>query len=100
MTINIEKISNGEKAKEYNAEVEAQTKIEELNMQDTSKKWDAMVNIYLNAAKKVLGERPKSKNKRYEIKEIVKFSEKQKKIRGQIDSTQNKKMKAKKRKEK
>ena len=34
-------------------------------MQDTNKKWDAMVNICLNAAKKVLEEKSKSKNKRY-----------------------------------
>ena len=35
VTINIEKISDEEKVKEYKTEVEAQTKIEELNMQDT-----------------------------------------------------------------
>ena len=86
------------KQKSKKLEVEAQTKIEELNMQDTNKKWDAMVNICLNAAKKVLGERPKSNNNRYENEEIVKLSEKQKKMRGQIDSTRNKKLKAKKRK--
>ena len=34
-------------------------------MQDTNKKWDAMVNICLNAAKKVLEEKSKSKNNRY-----------------------------------
>ena len=77
--------------------VEAQTKIEELNMQGTSKEWDAMVNICLNAAKKILEERPKSKNNRCKNEEIVKLSEKQKKIRGQIDSKRNKKLKAKKR---
>ena len=38
LTINIKKISNEEKAKEYKAEIEAQTKIEELNMQDANKK--------------------------------------------------------------
>ena len=54
-------------------------------MQGTSKKWDAMVNICLNAAKKILEERPKSKNNRCKNEEIVKLSEKQKKIRGQID---------------
>ena len=68
-------------------------------MQGTSKKWDAMVNICLNAAKKILEERPKSKNSRCKNEEIVKLSEKQKKIRGQIDSKRNKKLKAKKRKE-
>ena len=57
LTINIEKISNEEKAKEYKAEIEAQTKIEELNMQDANKKWDAMVNICLNGATKVLEKR-------------------------------------------
>ena len=36
---------NEEKAKEYKAKVEARTKIEELNMQDTNTKWDAMLNI-------------------------------------------------------
>lgn len=36
MTINIDKISNGEKAKEYKGEVEVQTKIEELKMQDAN----------------------------------------------------------------
>ena len=36
MTINIDKISNGEKAKEYKADVEVQTKIEELKMQDAN----------------------------------------------------------------
>ena len=96
--INIERISNEKKAKEYKAEVEAQTKIDELNMQHTNAKWDAMMNICLNAAKKVLEERPKSNNNRYE-NEIAKSTEKQKKMRGQIDSTRNKKMKAKKRKE-
>ena len=35
VTINMEKISDEEKVKEYKNEVEAQTKIEELNMQDT-----------------------------------------------------------------
>ena len=35
VTINIEKISDEEKVKEYKTEVEAQTKVEELNMQDT-----------------------------------------------------------------
>ena len=68
-------------------------------MQGTSKKWDAMVSICLNAAKKILEERPKSKNNRCKNEEIVKLSEKQKKIRGQIDSKRNKKLKAKKRKE-
>ena len=62
-------------------------------MQDTNKKWDAMVNICPNAAKKVLGERPKSKNNRCENREIVKLSEKQKKMRGQIGSTRNRKLK-------
>ena len=37
-TINIGKISNEEKTKEYKTEVKAQTKIEELNMQDTNEK--------------------------------------------------------------
>ena len=41
----------------------------------------------------------KPKNNRYENEEIVKLREKQKKIRGQIDSTRNKKLKAKKIKE-
>ena len=50
-------------------------------------------------SKKVLGERPKSNNNRYENEEVVKLSEKQEKMRGQIDSTRNKKLKAKKRKE-
>ena len=68
-------------------------------MQGTSKKWDAMVSICLNAAKKILEEGPKSKNNRCKNEEIVKLSEKQKKIRGQIDSKRNKKLKAKKRKE-
>ena len=36
-------------------------------------------------------ERAKSKNNRYENEEIVKLSEKQNKMRGQIDTTQNKK---------
>ena len=71
-TINIEKISNEEKAKDYKAEVEAQRKIEEFKMQDTNTKWDAMVNICLNAAKKLLGERLKSNNNTYENEEIVK----------------------------
>ena len=62
MTINIEKIISEEKAKDYKAEVEAQTKTEELSMEDTNKKWDAMVSICLNAAKKVLGERLKPNN--------------------------------------
>ena len=79
VTINIEKISNEEKAKEYKAEVEAQAKIEELNMQDTNKKWDAIVNICLNASEKLLGEIPKSNNTRYENEEVVKLSVKQKK---------------------
>ena len=70
-----------------------------MNIQDTHKKWKAMVYIFLNAAKKVLGEITKSKNNRYGNKEIVKLSEKQKKMRCQIDSTRNKKLKAKKRKE-
>ena len=38
-------------------------------------------------SKKVLGERPKSNNNRYENEEVVKLSEKQEKMRGQIDST-------------
>ena len=97
--INIERISNEKKAKEYKAEVEAQTKIDELNMQHTNAKWDAMMNRCLNAAKKVLEEKPKSNNNRYENEEIAKSTEKQKKMRGQIDSTRNKKLKAKKRKE-
>ena len=57
--------------------MEAQTRTEELNMQDTNKKWDTMVNICLNAAKKDLNQR---KN-RYENEKIVQLSEKQKKIR-------------------
>ena len=56
-----------------------------------------MVNICLKAAKKVLWEKPKSKIRRCKIKEIVKFSEKQKKIRDQTDSTRNEKVKKKKR---
>ena len=64
VTINIEKTSNKENAKGCKAEVEAQTKIEELNLQSTYRKWDAMVNLCLNASKKVLGERPKSKYNR------------------------------------
>ena len=40
-------------------------------MQDTNKKWDAMVNICLNAAKKVLEEKSKSKNNRYKNEGIV-----------------------------
>ena len=76
-----------------------QTKIGVLNMQDTNKKWDAISNICLNAAKKVLGERPKSKNNRYENEEILKLLDKQKKMGGQIDSTQNRKLKTKKRKD-
>ena len=96
LTINIEKISNEEKLKVYKTEVEAQTKIEELNMQDTNKKWDVMVNICINAAKKILGERLKSNINKYENKEIVKLSEKQQKMREQIDSTRKKKLKAKK----
>ena len=55
-----------------------------------------MVSIHPNAAKKVLGERPKLKNNRYENEMIVKLSEKQKKMRGQIDSKQKKKLKPKK----
>ena len=51
-------------------------------MQDTNTKWDAMLNNMLNAAKKVLGEKTKSNNNRYENEEIVKLSEKQKKMRG------------------
>ena len=54
-----------------------------------------MVNICLKAAKKVLWEKPKSKIRRCKIKEIVKFSEKQKKIRDQTDSTRNEKVKKK-----
>ena len=77
MTINIEKMCNEEKLKVYKIEVEAQIKIEELNMQDTNKKWDVMVNICINAAKKILGERLKSNINKYENKEIVKLSEKQ-----------------------
>ena len=99
VTINIEKINNEEKAKEYKAEVKVQTNIEKLNMQDTNKKWNPMVNICLNSTKKVLGERPKSNNNAYENEEIVKLSEKQKKMRGKIDSPRNKNLKAKKRKE-
>ena len=68
-------------------------------MQDTNKKWDAISNICLNAAKKVLGERLKSKNNRYKNEEILKLLDKQKKMGGQIDSTQNRKLKAKKRKD-
>ena len=71
MAINIQKISNEEKAREYKSEEEAQTKIEELNMQDTHKKWNVMVDICLNVARKVLGEIPKSKKNRYENEEIV-----------------------------
>ena len=52
--ISIEKIRNKEKAKQYKAEVEAQTKIEELKSQDTNNKKDAMVSIRPNAAKKSL----------------------------------------------
>ena len=58
-----------------------------------------MVNICLNAAKEVLRERLKSNNNRYKNEETVKLAEKQKKMRGQIDSTLNKKLKVKKRKE-
>ena len=75
-TINIGKISNEEKTKEYKTEVKAQTKIEELNMQDTNKKWHAMVSICLNSAKKILEERPKLNNNRYRNEENVKLSEK------------------------
>ena len=75
-TINIGKISNEEKTKEYKTEVKAQTKIEELNMQDTNEKWHAMVSICLNSAKKVLEERPKLNNNRYRNEENVKLSEK------------------------
>ena len=74
--INIGKISNEEKTKEYKTEVKAQTKIEELNMQDTNEKWHAMVSICLNSAKKVLEERPKLNNNRYRNEENVKLSEK------------------------
>ena len=73
----MKKISNKEKTKRYKTEVEAKTKIEEINVQDSNKKWHAMVNICLNAAKKVLRERPKSMNNRYENEETVKLSEKQ-----------------------
>ena len=58
-----------------------------------------MVNICLNSAKKILGERPKSCNNRYKNEGIVKISEKQKRMRGQIDSTRNENLKAKKKKE-
>ena len=75
-TINIGKISNEEKTKEYKTEVKAQTKIEELNMQDTNEKWHAMVSICLNSAKKILEERPKLNNNRYRNEENVKLSEK------------------------
>ena len=60
---------------------------------------NAMANICLNAAKKVLRERPKSKNNRYENEKIVKLQKKQKKMRSQINSRRNKKLKARKRKE-
>ena len=68
-------------------------------MRDINKKRDEMVNICLNAAKEVLRERLKSNNNRYRNEETVKLAEKQKKMRGQIDSTLNKKLKVKKRKE-
>ena len=67
-------------------------------MQDTNKYWDAMVNISINAAKKVPGERPKSNSNRYENEEIVELSGKKKKMRSEIDSTQNKKLETKKKK--
>ena len=40
-------------------------------MQDTNKKCDAIVNICLNPARKVLGETPKSNNSSYENEEII-----------------------------
>ena len=52
-----------------------------------------MVNICLNATKKVLGERPRSTNCRYKKRRL------QKKMRGQIDSTRDEEIKARKRKE-
>ena len=58
-----------------------------------------MVNICLNVAKEVLRERLKSNNNRFKNEEIVKLAEKQKKMISQIDSTLNKKLKIKKRKE-
>ena len=58
-----------------------------------------MVNICLNVAKEVLRERLKSNNNRFKNEEIVKLAEKQKKMISQIDSTLNKKLKVKKRKE-
>ena len=57
------------------------------------------MNICLNVAKEVLRERLKSNNNRYKNEETVKLAEKQKKLRGQIDSTLNKKLKVKRRKE-
>ena len=68
-------------------------------MQGTKKQGDAMVNISINAAKNVPGERPKSNNNRYENEEIVELSGKNNKMRIEIDSTQNKKLKTKKKKE-
>ena len=58
-----------------------------------------MVNICLNAARKLPRGRPKSKNYRYKNEETVKLLEKLRKMRSQINSTRNKKLKAKKRKE-
>ena len=55
-----------------------------------------MVNISINAAKKVPGERPKSNSNRYKNEEIVELSRKKKKTRSEIDSIQNKKLKTKK----
>ena len=74
--INIGKISNEEKTKEYKTEVKAQTKFEGLNMQVTNEKWDAMANRCLNSAKNVLEEKPKLNNNRYRNEENVKLSEK------------------------
>ena len=78
VTINIEKISNEERAKEYKAEVEAQTKIEEFNMQDRyQQEMGCNGENMSKCSKEGTWRRPKLNNNRYENEEILKLSGKQ-----------------------
>ena len=78
VTINIEKISNEERAKEFKAEVEAQTKIEEFNMQDRYQQEMGCDGEHMSkCSKEGTWRRPKLNNNRYENEEILKLSEKQ-----------------------
>ena len=93
--LNVEKLKNPEQRSEYHKRITEALKGNEANT--PQEKWSNIVKTCINTAEEVVGR--KTRSKKSENEEIINLSEKQKKLRLEINKNKNKQVKEKLQKE-